>query len=81
MFCIEKTSPLSILIYLYILIFCAGVVAPVVAGVVAHPVAPCRYIRPIFRTIPVSNIVAPYLWIKYSIAECTRIKCVAVCLH
>lgn len=63
--------------YLYILIFCAGVVA----GVVAVPIAPRRYIRPIFRTIPAPNIVAPYLWIKYSIAECTRIKCVAVCLH
>ena len=76
-FAVEKTSPLSILIYLYILIFCAGVVA----GVVAVPIAPRRYIRPIFRTIPAPNIVAPYLWIKYSIAECTRIKCVAVCLH
>ena len=76
-FAVEKTSPLYVLIYLYILIFIAPIVAPIVAGVVA----PRRYIRPIFRTIPAPNIVAPYLWIKYSIAECTRIKCVAVCLH
>lgn len=73
----RKNFPSIFLIYLYILIFFAGIVAPIVAGVVA----PRRYIRPIFRTIPASNIVAPYLWIKYSIAECTRIKCVAVCLH
>ena len=77
----RKNFPSIFLIYLYILIFCAGIVAGVVAGVVAVPIAPRRYIRPIFRTIPASNIVAPYLWIKYSIAECTRIKCVAVCLH
>ena len=77
-----STFPLSIVFYiLIILIFCTGIVAPVVAGVVAVPIAPRRYIRPIFRTIPAPNIVAPYLWIKYSIAECTRIKCVAVCLH
>ena len=66
----RKNFPSIFLIYLYILIFCAGVVA----GVVAVPIAPRRYIRPIFRTIPASNIVAPYLWIKYSIAECTRIS-------
>mgnify|MGYP006888378875 FL=1 len=55
MFCIEKTSPLSILIYLYILIFCAGVVAPLVAGVVAVPVAPRRIILLIIIVINYRN--------------------------
>ena len=55
MFCIEKTSPLSILIYLYILIFYAGVVAPVVAGVVARSIAPRRIILLVIIIIDYRN--------------------------
>ena len=53
----SKKHPLylSYLIYLYILIFCAGVVAPVVAGVVAALVASCRAIMLVIIAINYRN--------------------------
>ena len=50
-----KKLPLYLSYYLYILIFCAGVVAPVVAGVVAVPVAPRRIILLIIIVINYRN--------------------------
>ena len=54
-----KKLPLYLSYYLYILIFCAGVVAPVVAGVVAVPVAPRRAILLVVIVLYTSNIIAP----------------------
>ena len=93
----KKLPHYIVLIYLYILIFCAGIVAPIVAGVVAILIAPRRAILLVIIVINYRNhrctgktaqftssvlnfnkittfcIIAPYLWIKYSTAECTRI--------